>query len=50
MLSRAFFGAVNLVMRPTQSSFRGFADPAGMMLAVLEDHGLRRTDQSHSRI
>jgi magnesium-protoporphyrin O-methyltransferase len=49
-LSRAFYGVFNLVMRLTQSSFRGFAHPPGAMLAVLEDHGLRRTYQCRSRI
>lgn len=49
-LSRACFGAFNLVMRLTRSSFRGFAHPPGAMLAVLEDHGLRRTYQHRSRI
>jgi 2-polyprenyl-3-methyl-5-hydroxy-6-metoxy-1,4-benzoquinol methylase len=50
LLSRAFYGVFNLVMRLTQSSFRGFAHPPGAMLAVLEDHGLRRTYRCHSRI
>jgi len=49
-LSRAFYGVFNLVMRLTQSSFRGFAHPPGAMLVVLEDHGLRRTYQRRSRI
>jgi 2-polyprenyl-3-methyl-5-hydroxy-6-metoxy-1,4-benzoquinol methylase len=49
-LSRAFYGVFNLVMRLTRSSFRGFAHPPGAMLAVLEDHGLRRTFQRRSRI
>jgi 16S rRNA G966 N2-methylase RsmD len=49
-LSRAFYGVFNLVMRLTRSSFRGFAHPPGAMLAVLEDHGLRRTYQRRSRI
>ena len=49
-LSRAFYGVFNLVMRLTQSSFRGFAHPPGAMLAVLEDHGLRPTYQRRSRI
>jgi hypothetical protein len=49
-LSRAFYGVFNLVMRLTRSSFRGFAHPAGAMLAVLEDHGLRRTYQRRSRV
>jgi hypothetical protein len=38
------------VMRQTRSGFRGFAHPEGAMLAVLEDHGLRRTYERHSRI
>ena len=50
LLSRAFYGVFNLVMRLTRSSFRGFAHPPGAMLAVLEDHGLRRTYQHRSRI
>jgi hypothetical protein len=50
LLSRAFYGVFNLVMRLTRSSFRGFAHPAGAMLAVLEDRGLRRTFQRRSRI
>jgi SAM-dependent methyltransferase len=50
LLSRAFYGVFNLVMRLTRSSFRGFAHPPGAMLAVLEDHGLRRTFQRRSRI
>ena len=49
-LSRAFYGVFNLVMRLTRSSFRGFAHPPDEMLAVLEDHGLRRTYQHRSRI
>jgi hypothetical protein len=40
----------NLAMRLTRSSFRGFAHPPGAMLAVLENHGLRRTYQHRSRI
>ena len=48
--SCAFYGVFNLVMRLTRSSFRGFAHPPGAMLAVLEDHGLRRTYQRRSRI
>jgi 2-polyprenyl-3-methyl-5-hydroxy-6-metoxy-1,4-benzoquinol methylase len=50
LLSRAFYGVFNLVMRLTRSSFRGFAHPPGAMLGVLEDHGLRRTFQRRSRI
>jgi hypothetical protein len=50
LLSRAFYGVFNLVMRLTHSSFRGFAQPPGAMLAALEDHGLRRTFQRRSRI
>ena len=50
LLSRAFYGVFNLVMRLTRSSFRGFAHPPGAMLGVLEDHGLRRTYQGRSRI
>jgi magnesium-protoporphyrin O-methyltransferase len=49
-LSRAFYGVFNLVMRLTKSSFRGYAHPPGAMLAVLEDHGLRRTYKGRSRI
>jgi SAM-dependent methyltransferase len=49
-LSRAFYGEFNLVMRLTRSSFRGFAHPPGAMLAVLEEHGLRRTYARRSRI
>jgi 2-polyprenyl-3-methyl-5-hydroxy-6-metoxy-1,4-benzoquinol methylase len=49
-LSRAFYGVFSMVMRLTRSSFRGFAHPPGAMLAVLEDHGLRRTFQRRSRI
>jgi hypothetical protein len=37
-------------MRMTRSSFRGFAHPEGAMLAVLEDHGLRRTHQRHGPV
>jgi hypothetical protein len=37
-------------MRLTRSSFRGFAHSPGAMLAVLEDHGLRRTYRHRSRI
>lgn len=48
--SRAFYGVFNLVMRLTRSGFRGFAHPADAMLAVLEDHGLRRTYERRSRI
>jgi hypothetical protein len=40
----------NLVMRLTKSSFRSFAHPPEAMLAVLEDHGLRRTYERRSRI
>jgi hypothetical protein len=43
LLSRAFYRGFNLVMRLTRSSFRGFAHRPAAMLAVLEDHGLRRT-------
>jgi 2-polyprenyl-3-methyl-5-hydroxy-6-metoxy-1,4-benzoquinol methylase len=50
LLSRAFYGVFNLVMRLTGSDFRGFAHPPGAMLAVLEDHGLRRTYRRRSRI
>jgi len=50
LLSRGFYGVFNLVMRLTRSSFRGFAHPPGAMLAVLEDHGLRRTYRRRSRI
>jgi len=32
LLSRAFYGVFNLVMRLTRSSFRGFAHPPGAML------------------
>jgi magnesium-protoporphyrin O-methyltransferase len=49
-VSRAFLGVFNLVMRMTRSRFRSFAHPPGAMLAVLEDHGLRRTFQRHSLI
>ena len=49
-VSRAFYVVFNLVMRLTRSSFRGFAHPPGAMLAVLEDHGLRRTYERRSRI
>jgi 2-polyprenyl-3-methyl-5-hydroxy-6-metoxy-1,4-benzoquinol methylase len=49
-LSRAFYGVFNLVMRLTRSGFRGFAHPSGAMLAVLEDHGLRRTFERRSLI
>jgi 2-polyprenyl-3-methyl-5-hydroxy-6-metoxy-1,4-benzoquinol methylase len=49
-VSRAFYGVFNLVMRLTRSSFRGFAHPTGAMLAVLEDHGLRRTHERRSHI
>jgi 2-polyprenyl-3-methyl-5-hydroxy-6-metoxy-1,4-benzoquinol methylase len=48
-LSRPY-GVLNLVMRLTGSDFRGFAHPPGAMLAVLEDHGLRRTYGRRSRI
>src|SRR5215211_1530448 len=50
LLSRAFYGVFNLVMRLTGSDFRGFAHPPGAMLAVLEDHGFRRTYGHPSRI
>jgi 2-polyprenyl-3-methyl-5-hydroxy-6-metoxy-1,4-benzoquinol methylase len=50
LLSRAFYGVFNLVMRLTRSGFRGFAHPEGAMLGVLEEHGLRRTYQDRSRI
>ena len=50
LLSRAFYAVFNLVMRLTRSGFRGFAHPEGAMLGVLEDRGLRRTYQGHSRI
>jgi hypothetical protein len=49
-ISRAFYVVFNLVMRLTRSSFRGFAHPPGAMLAVLEDHGLRRTYERRGRI
>jgi 2-polyprenyl-3-methyl-5-hydroxy-6-metoxy-1,4-benzoquinol methylase len=50
LLSRAFYGVFNLVMRLTRSSFRGFAHPPDAMLGVLEDRGLRRTYKGRSRI
>jgi 2-polyprenyl-3-methyl-5-hydroxy-6-metoxy-1,4-benzoquinol methylase len=50
VLSRAFYVVFNLMMRLTQSNFRGFAHPPGAMLGVLEDRGLRRTLQRRSRI
>ena len=50
LLSRAFYGLFNLVMRLTGRGFRGFAHPPGAMLAVVEDRGLRRTFQRRSRI
>jgi hypothetical protein len=37
-------------MRLTQSGFRGFAHRPAAMLAMLEDHGLRRTYQGRSSI
>jgi hypothetical protein len=40
----------NLVMRLTRSGFRGFAHPPRAMLAVLEDHELRRTYGRRGRI
>ena len=49
-LSRTFYRVFNLVMRLLGSGFRGFAHPAGAMLEVLEDHGLRRTYERHGRI
>jgi 2-polyprenyl-3-methyl-5-hydroxy-6-metoxy-1,4-benzoquinol methylase len=49
-VSRAFYRVFNLVMRLTRSSFRGFAHPPGAMVAVLEDHALRRTYQHRDRI
>jgi 2-polyprenyl-3-methyl-5-hydroxy-6-metoxy-1,4-benzoquinol methylase len=50
VLSRAFYGLFNRVVRLTRSSFRGYAHPPGAMLAVLKDHGLRRTCKGRSRI
>jgi SAM-dependent methyltransferase len=50
VISRPFYRVFNLVMRMTRSSFRGFAHPEGAMLAVLEDHGLRRTHQRHGPV
>jgi 2-polyprenyl-3-methyl-5-hydroxy-6-metoxy-1,4-benzoquinol methylase len=50
LLSRAFYGVFNLVMRLTKSSFRGYAHSPGAMLAVLEEHGHRRTYKGRSRI
>jgi hypothetical protein len=50
LLSRAFYGVFNLVMRLTRSSFRGFAHPPDAMLGVLEDRGLRRTYKGRSHI
>jgi SAM-dependent methyltransferase len=49
-LPRVFYSVFNLVMRLTRSSFRGFAHPPDAMVAVLEDHGLRRTYRRRSRI
>ena len=49
-LSRAFYRLFNLVMRLTRSSFRGFAHPPDAMVAVLEEHGFRRTYRHRSRI
>jgi SAM-dependent methyltransferase len=50
VIFRAFYRVFNLVMRLLRSDFRGFAHPAGAMLAVLEDHGLRRTYQHRGRV
>jgi len=50
VVSRAFYRVFNLAMRLLRSDFRGFAHPAGAMLAVLGDHGLRRTYQRHGRV
>jgi hypothetical protein len=50
LLSRTFYRVFNLVMRPTKSSFRGFAHPPGAMLAVPEDHGLRRSYERRSLV
>jgi magnesium-protoporphyrin O-methyltransferase len=47
---RAFYAIFNLAMRLVRSSFRGFAHPPGAMLAVLEQHGLRRVYEHHGRI
>jgi 2-polyprenyl-3-methyl-5-hydroxy-6-metoxy-1,4-benzoquinol methylase len=47
VLSRAFYGLFNLVMRLMRNSFRGFAHPPGAMLAVLEGRGLRTTFGRH---
>lgn len=43
VLTRAFLGVLNFVLRIAKSSFRSFAHPPVAMLAVLEQHGLRRT-------
>jgi hypothetical protein len=50
LLSCAFYRGFNLVMRLMRSGFSGLAHPPGAMLAVLEDHGLRRIYQGRSRI
>jgi len=43
VLSRTLVGAQNLGLRLLRREFRTFAHPPPAMLAVLEQHGLRRT-------
>jgi 2-polyprenyl-3-methyl-5-hydroxy-6-metoxy-1,4-benzoquinol methylase len=50
LASRALYRVFNLAMRLLRSDFRGFAHPPGAMLAVLEDHGLRRAYRRHGPI
>ncbi|MEY2516430.1 MAG: hypothetical protein QOJ89_3788 [bacterium] len=48
--SRLVIAAQNLVLRMRGSEFRTFAHPPQAMLAVLEDHGLRRAFAGGGRV
>jgi magnesium-protoporphyrin O-methyltransferase len=48
--SRLFFAATNLWLRLQRKDFRVFAHPPAALLAVLEQHGLRRTFNHHGLV
>jgi 2-polyprenyl-3-methyl-5-hydroxy-6-metoxy-1,4-benzoquinol methylase len=50
VVSRAYLGAFNLVMRVTRSTFRAFAHPPAAMRATVERHGLSLDYEHHGPI
>jgi len=50
VLSRAWVAGANLVLRIMRREYRTFAHPPRAMLAVLEQHGLRRTFFGHTLV